>query len=81
MKLSNKQKEFLKEFKDLLLKYNAEIDWDCDFWLSDTDGLYDARMVVKMVGQEENIDFDDMVIRKGDIDKILESGESNETRV
>jgi hypothetical protein len=34
-----KQKEFLKEFEDLLLKYNAEIGWTCDE-CSDTHGLY-----------------------------------------
>lgn len=46
-----KQKEFLKEFKDLLLKYNADIGWTCDD-CSDTYGLIDLY--------SNSIDYNDL---------------------
>lgn len=47
-----KQKEFLKEFKDLLLKYNVEIGWTCDE-CSDTYGLYNDHLYISMLGQKD----------------------------
>lgn len=60
-----KQKEFLKEFKDLLLKYNADIGWTCDD-CSDTYGLYNDHLYISMLGQQDidllsnSIDFNDL---------------------
>ena len=50
--LSVKQKQFIKELKELLLKYNAEIFWDCDE-ISDTYGLVDAHLVLSIQGQKD----------------------------
>lgn len=71
IKLSVKQKEFLKELRDLLLKYDAEIYWTCDEWCSDTSGLIDDRIVVDMVGQKDDIEFECACVDKHDVDKML----------
>ena len=70
IKLTTKQKEFLKELRDLLLKYNAEIYWTCDE-CSDIYGLVDDRLVVDMVGQENDIDLSIGCIDKYNIEYIL----------
>lgn len=75
--LSVKQEEFLKELRDLLLKYNAEIYWACDE-CSDTYGLVDNRLVVDMVGQENDIDLSVCCIDKYNIDEILKGAEEDE---
>lgn len=60
-----KQKLFLKEFRDLLLKYNAEIWWTCDD-CSDTYGLYNDHLGISILGQKDidlpsnGIDYDDL---------------------
>lgn len=63
-----KQKEFLKEFKDLLLKYNVEIDWTCDE-CSDTHGLYNDHLYISMLGQED-IDLYSNSIDYNDLDEL-----------
>ena len=64
-----KQKEFLKEFKALLVKYNAEIGWTCDS-CSDTYGLYNDHLCITMYGQKD-IDFESSGIDVSDIDYLL----------
>ena len=74
--LSVKQKEFLKELRDLLLKYDAEIYWDCDE-CSDTYGLVNDRLVVNMIGQKEEINLVGSIDHY-DIDNILKGAEEDE---
>ena len=72
-----KQKEFLKEFRELLLKYNADIGWTCDD-CSDTYGLYNDHLYITMYGQKD-IDFEYNGIDITDIDYLLKEGdEENE---
>lgn len=72
-----KQKEFLKEFKELLLKYNADIGWTCDD-CSDTYGLYNDHLYISMYGQKD-IDFESNAIDITDINYLLKEGdEENE---
>lgn len=72
-----KQKEFLKEFKELLLKYNADIGWTCDD-CSDTYGLYNDHLYISMYGQKD-IDFESNAIDITDINYLLKDGdEENE---
>lgn len=72
-----KQKEFLKEFRELLIKYHAEIDWTCDD-CSDTYGLCDDHLYISMYGQKD-IDFKYNGIDITDIDYLLKEGdEENE---
>ena len=54
-----KQMLFLKEFKDLLLKYNANIGRTCDD-CSDTYGLYNDHLYISMYGQKDIDLFDYM---------------------
>ena len=68
-----KQKEFLKEFKDLLLKYNADIRWTCDD-CSDTYGLYDDHLYISMLGQKD-IELYSNSIDYNDLDKLYKKAE------
>lgn len=68
-KLTIKQKEFLKELKNLFIKYNAYIGWTCDD-CSDTYGLYDDHLYITMYGQKD-IDFKTNGIDVEDIDYML----------
>ena len=68
-----KQKEFLKEFKELLLKYNAEIGWTCGD-CSDTYGLYNDHLYITMYGQKD-IDFESNGIDITDINYLLKEGD------
>ena len=68
-----KQKLFLKEFKDLLLKYNADIGWTCDF-CSDTYGLYDDHLYISMLGQKD-IDLPSNSIDYDDLDELYKKAE------
>lgn len=68
-----KQKEFLKEFKDLLLKYNADIGWICAD-CSDTYGLYDDHLYISMLGQKD-IDFYNNSIDYTDLDELYKRAE------
>ena len=77
IKLSVKQKEFLKELRDLLLKYEAEIYWTCDEWCSDTSGLIGERIVVDMAGQKNGIEFEPACVYKYDIDKMLKGDDED----
>lgn len=60
-----KQKEFLREFKELLLKYNAYIWWTCAD-CSNTYGLCDDHLHISMLGQKDinlysnSIDYNDL---------------------
>lgn len=68
-----KQKEFLREFKDLLLKYNADIGWTCAD-CSDTYGLYDDHLYISMFGQED-IDLYSNSIDYNDLDELYKRAE------
>lgn len=68
-----KQKLFLKEFKDLLLKYNADIGWTCDD-CSDTYGLYDDHLYISMLGQKD-IDLPSNGIDYNDLDELYKKAE------
>lgn len=68
-----KQKEFLKEFKDLLLKYNADIGWTCDD-CSDTYGLYDDHLYISMLGQQD-IELSSNSIDYKDLDDLYKRAE------
>ena len=68
-----KQKEFLKEFKDLLLKYNADIGWTCAD-CSDTYGLYDDHLYISMLGQKD-IDLYHNSIDYNDLDELYKRAE------
>lgn len=68
-----KQKEFLKEFKDLLLKYNADIGWTCAD-CSDTYGLYDDHLYISMLGQKD-IDLCSNSIDYNDLDELYKRAE------
>ncbi len=67
--LTIKQKEFLKELKELFIKYNAYIGWTCDI-CSDTYGLYNDHLYITMHGQND-IDFYSTSIDTLEIDDIL----------
>ena len=67
--LTIKQKEFLKELKSLFIKYNACISLTCAE-CSDTYGLYDDHLYIKMHGQTD-IDFYSLSINTLEIDDIL----------
>lgn len=55
-----KQKLFLKEFKDLLLKYGVNIGWTCE------DYSYNDHFYISMLGQKDinlygySIDYNDL---------------------
>ena len=68
-----KQKEFLKEFKDLLLKYNADIGWTCDD-CSDTYGLYDDHLYIRKK-EKKDIDFYNNSIDYNDLDELYKRAE------
>ena len=70
---NNEQKEFLKEFKDLLLKYDAYIGWTCDD-CSDTYGLYNDHLYISMLGQKD-IDLYDNSIDYNDLDELYKKAE------
>ena len=62
----DKKIEFLKELKDLLIKYNATIEFDCgDF--SDLDGLYDEKIIARIDNEKIQLangyeaDADDLI--------------------
>lgn len=57
---STDKKEFLKELKDLLEKYNACISWTCGEG-SDTYGIYDDH-ICACLNDEVEIDFEDACI-------------------
>ena len=77
IKLSVKQKEFLKELEGLLLKYNVEIYWTCDEWCSDTSGLIDNKIVIDMVGQKDNVEFKSACIDKYGVNKMLKGDDED----
>lgn len=68
-----KQKEFLKEFKDLLLKYGADIGWTCDD-CSDTYGLYNDHLYISMMGQK-NIHLFGSYIDYNELDELYKKAE------
>lgn len=47
----DKKIEFLKELKDLLVKYNATLGFDCDDF-SDLYGIYDEKIIARIDGKE-----------------------------
>lgn len=51
--MTEKAKEFLKELKQVLQKYDGEIEFTCHD-CSDTYGLVDDHLVVKMKENGEN---------------------------
>ena len=74
--MTTKQKEFIKELRDLFIKYNAEIGWTCDY-CSDTYGLYDDHLYITMYGQKD-IDFETNGIDISDLNYLLKESEENE---
>lgn len=70
-----KQKEFLEEFKDLLLKYSADIGWTCDD-CSDTHGLYNDHLYISMKGQKD-IDLYSNSIDYNDLDYLYKKAEKD----
>lgn len=50
----SKAKEFKKELKDLLAKYDACIQFTCDD-SSDTHGLYGDRLVINFQGERKEV--------------------------
>lgn len=70
-----KQKEFLKEFKDLLLKYDADIGWTCAE-CSDTYGLCDDHLYISMHGQED-IDLFGNYINYNDLNELYKKAEKD----
>lgn len=68
-----KQKEFLREFKELLLKYDAYIGWTCDD-CSDTYGLYNDHLYISMLGQKD-IDLYYNSIDYNDLDELYKKAE------
>ena len=79
IKLSVKQKEFLKELEGLLLKYNAKIYWDIcadNDKSSDTYGFIYRSIVVEMIGQKNNIEFRN-IINLYDINEMLKGDDKN----
>lgn len=80
IKLSVKQKEFLKELEGLLLKYNAKIYDDICLDTnesSDTYGLFRRCAVVEMLGQKNNIEFSG-IINLYNIDEKLKGDNKDE---
>jgi len=69
-----KQKEFMKELCDLLLKYNAEISWTYDE-CSDTFGLVDNHLVISMCGQQNDIEFYGMDIDQYNVFEMIKESE------
>lgn len=47
----DKDIEFLKELKDLLIKYNATLGFDCDDF-SDLHGIYDEEIIARVNGKK-----------------------------
>ena len=74
--MTEKQKSFIKEFKDLLLKYNADIDWTCDE-CSDTYGLYDDHLYISIFG-EKDIDLDSNGVNYKDLDDLYKRYENKD---
>lgn len=74
--LNVKQKEFIKDFRDLLLKYGADISWTCDE-CSDTFGLVDDHLVISMRGQKD-INLCGVAIDHYDLDNILKGCDNDE---
>lgn len=50
MRPTDRNIEFLREFRDLLEKYNASIVWNCH-WSSDLHSVTDRKMIIN-VGQD-----------------------------
>lgn len=69
-----KQALFLQEFKELLLKYGADIGWTCDE-CSDTYGLYDDHLYISMVGQK-SIDLPYNHIDYSDLDELYKKAQA-----
>ena len=59
--MNNKQKEFIKELKNLLSKYKAEIGWKCDD-STDFYGIIDDRMYIHLMGEKKDIEIKSMYI-------------------
>ena len=74
--MTQKQKDFLKEFRDLLLKYHADIGWTCDY-CSDTYGLYDDHLYISIFG-EKDIDLDDNSIDYKNLDDLYKRYENKD---
>lgn len=70
-----KQKEFLKDLRELLIKYNAEIEWTCDE-CSDTFGLSGDHLYISMHGQDD-IDLSGLCVDACVLGDLLR-GDSNE---
>lgn len=68
-----KQKEFLKEFRDLLLKYGADIGWTCED-CSAKYGLYNDHLYISMLGQKD-IDLFGNSIDYNDLDELYKKAE------
>lgn len=68
-----KQALFLQEFKELLLKYEADIGWTCDE-CSDTYGLYDDHLYISMFGQK-SIDLPYNHIDYSDLDELYKKAQ------
>ena len=68
--MTTKQKEFLRELKDLLTKYKADIGWTCDD-CSDTFGLSGDHLYISMTGQK-HIDLPSIYIDYMELNSILE---------
>lgn len=69
-KLTVKQKEFLKELREILVKYNASILWD---YRGCGDSFYlDDYLFVTMDGQKRDIQFLTNCIMIDDIDWLLD---------
>lgn len=76
-KLTTKQKEFLKEFYDLLHKYDAEIFWTCDE-CSDLYGLCNDHLEIEILGQK-NLELIGTNINKYNIkEEFLDNGNEGE---
>lgn len=62
----DKKIEFLKELKDLLIKFNATLEFDCsDF--SDLYGVYDEKIIARidnekiLLGNGYEVDANDLI--------------------
>lgn len=62
----NKKIEFLKELKDLLIKYHATLGFDCDDF-SDLYGIYDEKIIARidnekiLLGNGFEVDANDLI--------------------
>ena len=69
-----KQREFMKELYDLLLKYNAKISWTCDEF-SDIFWLVGDHLIISMCGQQNDIEFYGLDIDKDNVLEMIKESE------